>query len=189
MLGKPTGPPPDGADALVVALKTRTIPVADAVAQSLDALAWLRTAGVRQVYFKYCSTFDSTDAGNIGPVADALLEGTGSDFQASLPGLSGRRPDDLPGSSVLERPAFVRKLDAQPPADADARSRPGPRDGPPDQGGVGLVGPAGGGARARRGARRARGLAQGRPALRRARRRRRRGSRHPGRGRSRTIPW
>jgi uncharacterized protein YgbK (DUF1537 family) len=62
------------ADALVVALKSRTIPAADAVAQSLAALEWLRAQGCRQFFFKYCSTFDSTDAGNIGPVADALLD-------------------------------------------------------------------------------------------------------------------
>ncbi|SDE82551.1 Uncharacterized conserved protein YgbK, DUF1537 family [Variovorax sp. CF079] len=62
------------ADAIVVALKSRTIAPADAVAQSLDALRWLRAQGVQQVYFKYCSTFDSTPEGNIGPVTDALLD-------------------------------------------------------------------------------------------------------------------
>ncbi|QGZ59273.1 3-oxo-tetronate kinase [Paraburkholderia acidiphila] len=62
------------ADALVVALKSRTIDAADAVAQSLAALGWLRAQGCRQFFFKYCSTFDSTDKGNIGPVADALLD-------------------------------------------------------------------------------------------------------------------
>ncbi|MDR6407007.1 3-oxo-tetronate kinase [Paraburkholderia terricola] len=62
------------ADALVVALKSRTIPAADAVAQSLAALHWLRAQGCRQFFFKYCSTFDSTDAGNIGAVTDALLD-------------------------------------------------------------------------------------------------------------------
>ncbi|MEM5383577.1 3-oxo-tetronate kinase [Paraburkholderia phymatum] len=62
------------ADALVVALKSRTIPAGDAVAQSLAAFEWLRAQGCRQFFFKYCSTFDSTDAGNIGPVADALLD-------------------------------------------------------------------------------------------------------------------
>jgi uncharacterized protein YgbK (DUF1537 family) len=62
------------ADALVVALKSRTIPAADAVAQSLAAFEWLRAQGCRQFFFKYCSTFDSTDEGNIGPVADALLD-------------------------------------------------------------------------------------------------------------------
>src|SRR5438309_4469511 len=66
--------PPPEADAVVVALKSRTIPAADAVKQSLAALAWLDRQGARQILFKYCSTFDSTDAGNIGPVADALLD-------------------------------------------------------------------------------------------------------------------
>jgi len=73
------GVPEDGtaaidADAIVVALKSRTIAPADAVAQSLDALHWLRAQGAQQIYFKYCSTFDSTPAGNIGPVTDALLD-------------------------------------------------------------------------------------------------------------------
>jgi uncharacterized protein YgbK (DUF1537 family) len=72
-------------DAVVVALKSRTIPAADAVAQSLAALAWLRAAGARQVYFKYCSTFDSTDAGNIGPVAEALLDALGARFTIACP--------------------------------------------------------------------------------------------------------
>ncbi|WP_153076961.1 3-oxo-tetronate kinase [Paraburkholderia bonniea] len=62
------------ADALVVALKSRTLPAAEAVAQSLAALEWLRAQGCQQIFFKYCSTFDSTDAGNIGPVTDALLD-------------------------------------------------------------------------------------------------------------------
>lgn len=62
------------ADAIVVALKSRTIAPADAVRQSLDALRWLQGQGVAQIYFKYCSTFDSTPHGNIGPVTDALLD-------------------------------------------------------------------------------------------------------------------
>lgn len=73
------------ADAIVVALKSRTIPAADAVTQSLAALAWLREQGCRQFVFKYCSTFDSTDAGNIGPVAEALLDALGSDFTIACP--------------------------------------------------------------------------------------------------------
>jgi uncharacterized protein YgbK (DUF1537 family) len=81
------GIPQDGetiaADAIVVALKSRTIPAADAVAQSLAALDWLRAQGCRQFVFKYCSTFDSTDAGNIGPVTDALLDALCADDKAS----------------------------------------------------------------------------------------------------------
>ncbi len=76
------------ADAVVVALKSRTIPAADAVAQSLQALRWLQARGAQQVYFKYCSTFDSTPAGNIGPVTDALLDalhGPGQGFTIACP--------------------------------------------------------------------------------------------------------
>src|ERR1700681_3611840 len=61
-------PIPD-AEAVVIALKSRTIPVVEAVAMSRKALAWLKDAGAKQILFKYCSTFDSTDEGNIGPVA------------------------------------------------------------------------------------------------------------------------
>jgi 3-dehydrotetronate 4-kinase len=73
------------ADAVVVALKTRTVPAAEAVRESLAALRWLQAAGMRQCYFKYCSTFDSTAAGNIGPVAEALLQALGSDFSIACP--------------------------------------------------------------------------------------------------------
>ena len=60
------------ADAVVVALKSRTIPADQAVAMSMQALAWLQAHGATRIYFKYCSTFDSTRYGNIGPVTDAL---------------------------------------------------------------------------------------------------------------------
>jgi len=73
------------AEAVVIALKSRTIPVADAVSMSLKALAWLKDAGARQVLFKYCSTFDSTDQGNIGPVAEALLDALGASFTLYCP--------------------------------------------------------------------------------------------------------
>jgi uncharacterized protein YgbK (DUF1537 family) len=79
-----SGAPPE-ADAVVVALKSRTNPPAEAVAQSLSALAWLRAQGAEQILFKYCSTFDSTDAGNIGPVADALLAALGTSFTVACP--------------------------------------------------------------------------------------------------------
>lgn len=61
-------------EAGIIALKSRSNPVPEAVAQSLAGLAALQGAGVQQVIFKYCSTFDSTKEGNIGPVADALIE-------------------------------------------------------------------------------------------------------------------
>ena len=79
---------PVEADAIVVALKSRTIPADQAVAQSLEALRWLRSQGVTQIYFKYCSTFDSTPQGNIGPVTDALLDalhGPGQGFTIACP--------------------------------------------------------------------------------------------------------
>jgi 3-dehydrotetronate 4-kinase len=79
-------------DAVVVAMKTRTIPADEAVSQSLAAWRWLARSGARQAYFKYCSTFDSTDRGNIGPVAEALWRATGEGpavFVPSLP-LNGR---------------------------------------------------------------------------------------------------
>jgi uncharacterized protein YgbK (DUF1537 family) len=72
--GAPSGEAPDDCEAGVVALKTRSIAPADAVARSLEALAWLKRQGCRQFVFKYCSTFDSTPEGNIGPVAEALLD-------------------------------------------------------------------------------------------------------------------
>lgn len=82
------GAGPVQADAIVVALKSRTIAAAEAVAQSLAALRWLQGQGAEQFYFKYCSTFDSTPAGNIGPVTDALLDalhGPGQGFTIACP--------------------------------------------------------------------------------------------------------
>jgi uncharacterized protein YgbK (DUF1537 family) len=79
-IGVPAGPLGEEVDAVVVALKSRTIDPAEAVAQSLAALDWLKRGGCRQLYFKYCSTFDSTPKGNIGPVTDALMDALGTDF-------------------------------------------------------------------------------------------------------------
>ncbi len=73
------------ADAIVIALKSRTTPAAEAVAESLAALEWLRERGCEQIFFKYCSTFDSTAAGNIGQVSEALLDTLGSDFTLACP--------------------------------------------------------------------------------------------------------
>lgn len=72
--GVPTTDADPSVEAGVVALKSRSIPAKDAIAQSLEALAWLRAQGCTQFLFKYCSTFDSTPEGNIGPVAAALAE-------------------------------------------------------------------------------------------------------------------
>ncbi len=86
LIGVPSAdqPPPD-ADAVVVALKSRTAPARQAVEESLAALKWLQQAGARQFFFKYCSTFDSTDQGNIGPVADALIAALGCGFALACP--------------------------------------------------------------------------------------------------------
>ena len=73
------------ADAVVVALKIRTVPAAEAVGQAMAALRWLQSAGCRQYFWKYCSTFDSTDEGNIGPVADALLHALDAGFAIACP--------------------------------------------------------------------------------------------------------
>ena len=102
LIGVPgaTDPVPD-ADAIVVALKSRTIPAADAVRMSLDSLAWLQRAGCRQYLFKYCSTFDSTDHGNIGPVADALVAALGTGFAIACPALPAN------GRTVYQGHLFV----------------------------------------------------------------------------------
>jgi 3-dehydrotetronate 4-kinase len=77
-LGIPDSPAPADWEAGVVSLKSRSIPAAEAMAQSLTALQWLQKQGCRQIVFKYCSTFDSTPQGNIGPVSEALAEALGS---------------------------------------------------------------------------------------------------------------
>ncbi|CAM5597843.1 HPr kinase OS=Streptomyces antimycoticus OX=68175 GN=SANT12839_005330 PE=3 SV=1 [Streptomyces antimycoticus] len=92
---------PLDADAVVIALKSRTVPAADAVEASLRALAWLRSAGAEQIYFKYCSTFDSTPAGNIGPVTEALMDALGTDFTIATPAF----PDN--GRTVFKGYLFV----------------------------------------------------------------------------------
>jgi len=74
-----------GLDAVVVALKSRTAPVDRAVADSLDALERVVGWGAERVYLKYCSTFDSTDSGNIGPVLDAFLDRLGVDRTVVVP--------------------------------------------------------------------------------------------------------
>lgn len=85
MIGVPQEPIGNDVDAVVIALKSRTTPADEAVAESLAALRWLKNAGCRQFYFKYCSTFDSTDKGNIGPVAEALMAELGSGFTIACP--------------------------------------------------------------------------------------------------------
>jgi 3-dehydrotetronate 4-kinase len=88
LIGVPAdGIDPGDAQAVVVALKSRTTPADQAIGQSLAALEWLRARGARQILFKYCSTFDSTERGNIGPVSEALLDALGADFTIACPAL------------------------------------------------------------------------------------------------------
>lgn len=72
-------------DAVVIALKSRTAPTSHAVRESLEALDVLRSLGCEQIYDKYCSTFDSTPQGNIGPIADALMEAMGTHLTVVVP--------------------------------------------------------------------------------------------------------
>ena len=88
-------------DAVVVALKSRTIAPQDAIDQSLQALQWLQGQGAQQIYFKYCSTFDSTAQGNIGPVTEALMQALQTDFTIATPAF----PDN--GRTVFKGYLFV----------------------------------------------------------------------------------
>ena len=88
-------------DAVVVALKTRTCPPDQAISESTHALDWLKSLGCRQFYFKYCSTFDSTPRGNIGPVIEALLQGLGESLTIASPAF----PDN--GRTVYRGHLFV----------------------------------------------------------------------------------
>jgi 3-dehydrotetronate 4-kinase len=100
-------PPADAAidaDAIVVALKSRTAPVADAVAESLAACRWLRARGAAQIYFKVCSTFDSTAEGNIGPVTEALMDELKAGFAIVTPAFPGN------GRTVFKGHLFVGDL-------------------------------------------------------------------------------
>ena len=76
-----------GVDAVVISLKSRSCPADEAVRDSLAALDWLKARGCPRIYQKYCSTFDSTAAGNIGPVTDALLAALGQHFTLICPAL------------------------------------------------------------------------------------------------------
>ncbi len=88
-IGVPDAPLPADCNAVVIALKSRTISPQEAVAQSLEALRWLQSQQVKQVYFKYCSTFDSLYRGevrgNIGPVTEALMQAMDCDFTIATP--------------------------------------------------------------------------------------------------------
>jgi 3-dehydrotetronate 4-kinase len=100
-IGVPGGRVGEAVDAVVVALKSRTIPAAEAIAQSRAAARWLKEQGASQIYFKYCSTFDSTPQGNIGPVAEALMDEVGASFTVATPAF----PDN--GRTVFKGHLFV----------------------------------------------------------------------------------
>ena len=78
-IGVPDTPPDSSAPFEVIALKSRTAPIDDAICDALAAQAWLALAGATRFFWKYCSTFDSTPEGNIGPVAEALMKQIGTD--------------------------------------------------------------------------------------------------------------
>ncbi len=102
VIGVPTVMPNlEGVDAVIVALKTRSCPAEKAVSKSLAAAHWLQGLGIRQLYFKYCSTFDSTPEGNIGPVAQALMEVTGAQLCPYVPAFPAN------GRSVYQGHLFV----------------------------------------------------------------------------------
>jgi uncharacterized protein YgbK (DUF1537 family) len=92
------------ADAIVIALPTRTGPASDAIRLSLQALRWLQDHGAQQIFFKYRPTFDSTNRGNIGPVADALLDAMGEDFTVVCPAFP------TAGRTVFQAHLFVDNL-------------------------------------------------------------------------------
>ncbi|HSC63441.1 MAG TPA: 3-oxo-tetronate kinase [Caldimonas sp.] len=147
------GVPGDGAavvdaDAVVVALKSRTIEPGLAVEQSLAACRWLRGAGATQVYFKVCSTFDSTPRGNIGPVLEALMDELGCDFTIATPAFPDNARTVFKGhlfvGDVLLSESGMRDHPLTPMTDANlvrvlqAQLAPARRDGAPGRR-VGLV--------------------------------------------------
>jgi uncharacterized protein YgbK (DUF1537 family) len=86
LIGQPQeGMPVPDVEAVVIALKSRSIGPAEAVKMSVDAVTWLQKLGARQFFFKYCSTFDSTEDGNIGPVAEGLMKRLSCDFTIACP--------------------------------------------------------------------------------------------------------
>lgn len=103
-IGVPEGDLDQSVDAVVVSLKSRTVEPQMACEQSVQALTWLRAHHAKQIYFKYCSTFDSTDRGNIGPVIDALMQALDVDFTIATPAF----PDA--GRTVYQGYLFVNDV-------------------------------------------------------------------------------
>lgn len=114
-IGVPSAPPENTAPLEIIALKCRTAPVADAVAETLAALAWLQAAGAQRFFWKYCSTFDSTTQGNIGPVAEALMNALGAQQTIYCPAF----PEN--GRSIFMGNLFVGE---QPLAESPMKDHP-----------------------------------------------------------------
>lgn len=114
-IGVSDTPPTDPAAFEVIALKSRTAPVEEAIAESRAALKWLQAAGAKRFFFKYCSTFDSTREGNIGPVAEALMADLGADQTIYCPAF----PEN--GRSIFMGNLFVGK---QPLAESPMKDHP-----------------------------------------------------------------
>ncbi len=103
-IGTPSSPPTDTAAFEVIALKCRTAPAEQAVTETRAALSWLREAGASRFFWKYCSTFDSTEHGNIGPVAEALMADLNTDQTIYCPAF----PEN--GRSIFMGNLFVGEL-------------------------------------------------------------------------------
>ncbi len=114
-IGVPDHAPSDTAAFEVIALKIRTAPVAEAVDAARAALAWLRAAGAERFFWKYCSTFDSTPEGNIGPVAEALMDDLSADQTIYCPAF----PEN--GRSIFMGNLFVGR---QPLAESPMKDHP-----------------------------------------------------------------
>ena len=114
-MGVPKTPPTDTASLEIIALKCRTAPVEEAVDEARAALDWLRRAGAKKFFWKYCSTFDSTPRGNIGPVAEALMEALGADQTIYCPAF----PEN--GRSIFMGNLFVGE---QPLAESPMKDHP-----------------------------------------------------------------
>ncbi|MFY2826730.1 MULTISPECIES: 3-oxo-tetronate kinase [Rhodobacterales] len=114
-IGVPSEPPADPAAFEVIALKSRTASVGEAVAETRAALKWLQAAGAQRFFWKYCSTFDSTAEGNIGPVAEALMADLGTDQTIYCPAF----PEN--GRSIFMGTLFVGQ---QPLAESPMKDHP-----------------------------------------------------------------
>ena len=123
-LGLPTKPAPETCEAGVVALKSRSIAAADAVALSIEAFEWLRAQGCRQFVFKYCSTFEFDAGGQYRPGRRGAGARARGRRRRRLSGVPDRRPHRLPGPSLRRRPAPQRIRAREPSPQPD--DRPGP---------------------------------------------------------------